>query len=117
MRCWMMAGAFALAIGLAASSAKAESIIAQPSDGSALAALCRASDRTFCYGYVTAAAQFYEALLHHETLDPFGCPGREVTQQEAVAVFLDWYAANTEAESEPAIDALFRSWIGAFPCE
>ncbi len=117
MRFWMVAAALALGIGLVASSAKAESIIAQPSDGGALAALCRSSDRSFCYGYVTAAAQFYEALLVHETLDPFVCPGREVSQQEAVAVFLDWYAANDEAESEPAIDALFRSWIGAFPCE
>lgn len=118
MRSWMVAGLLAVGLWLQAPATVAQGITAQPSDTSALASLCRASDRLFCYGYVTAAAQFYEAMVVHESIDPFVCPGREVSQQEAVGLFLDWYAANAaEAGSEPAIDGLFRSWIAAFPCE
>ncbi|TVQ33439.1 MAG: hypothetical protein EA356_12380 [Geminicoccaceae bacterium] len=109
-----------MALGLMAFAppTSAASITAQPSDTNALAALCMASDRLFCYGYVTAAAQFYEALVVAESqvIEPFVCPGREVSQQEAVAVFLDYVRANPGIGEEPAIDGLFRAWMAAFPC-
>jgi hypothetical protein len=84
-----------------------------------LAAMCGMADRSFCFGYLNGAGQFYEALIAHEEVDvdPFVCPGREVTEEEAVAVFLDWYENNPDAAGEPAIDGLFRAWVAAFPCE
>jgi hypothetical protein len=84
-----------------------------------LVAMCQMDDRAFCYGFINGAGQFYRMLVNDETLDiaPFVCPGREVSESEAVSLFLDWYAQNPDSAPEPAIDGLFRAWVAAFPCE
>jgi len=84
-----------------------------------LARFCGMEDRAFCYGYVNGAGQFYRALVANGNadIDPFVCPGREVSEAEAVAVFMDWFDAHPDAGEEPAIDGLFRAWVQAFPCE
>jgi hypothetical protein len=84
-----------------------------------LARFCGMEDRAFCYGYINGAGQFYAALVNEEDadVDPFVCPGREVSEQEAVTIFLDWFDEHPDAASEPAIDGLFRAWVAAFPCE
>jgi len=83
-----------------------------------LARVCGMTDRAFCYGYINGAGQFYQALVTYEDadIDPFVCPGREVSEAEAVTIFLDWFDDNPGAASEPAIDGLFRAWVAAFPC-
>jgi hypothetical protein len=118
-RVWT-SGGFALALLIAApAGAETPGITAQPADTATLAAFCAAEDRAFCYGYVTAAAQFYEALILDEGLgiESFLCPGRAVSQQEAVAVFLDWYGSHQDSAAERPLDGLFRAWMAAFPCE
>ncbi|NBB69580.1 MAG: hypothetical protein GVY33_04525 [Alphaproteobacteria bacterium] len=84
-----------------------------------LARFCAMDERAFCYGYINGAGQFYRALVGNPEVDiePFVCPGREVTEAEAVAIFLDWVDAHPDAGEEPAIDGLFRAWVEAFPCE
>jgi len=84
-----------------------------------LARFCAMEDRTFCYGYINGAGQFYRALVGNPEVDvdPFVCPGREVSEDEAAAIFLDWVDAHPDAGDEPAIDGLFRAWVEAFPCE
>ncbi len=84
-----------------------------------LAAFCSMDDRDFCFGYINGAGQFYQALVTDDRIemDPFVCPGREVSEREAVQIFLDWYGSHQEAGEQPAIDGLFRAWVAAFPCE
>ena len=84
-----------------------------------LATMCQTEDRSFCYGFVNGAGQFYRMLINDADLgiDAFVCPGREVSEEEAVSIFLDWYAQNPDSASEPAVDGLFRAWVAAFPCE
>jgi len=84
-----------------------------------LATACRMEGREFCYGYVNGAGQFYAVLANDDRLEfePFVCPGREVSEDEAVSIFLDWVDDHPDAQSEAAIDGLFRAWVAAFPCE
>jgi hypothetical protein len=119
MRSWVGAVALAVALLVASPPAGASDVAEHPRDAAGLAAMCNTPNRAFCYGYVTAAAQFYEAMINHDALDiaPFVCPGGEVTQQDAVALFLDWFAANPDAAGDSAIDGLFKAWIEAFPCQ
>lgn len=100
------------------SSMAQEGIAAQPADTAALAALCSSEDLDFCYGYLTASAQFYGTLVTDPDVDvePFVCPGRPVSQAEARSVFLDWYAGHEAAGAEPPLDGLFRAWAAQFPC-
>lgn len=83
-----------------------------------LARFCRMEDKSFCYGFFAGSWQFYEQLVASPQIDvdPFVCPGDEVTADEAVAVFLDWADAPGEDLDQPAVDGLFRSWTAAFPC-
>ncbi len=84
-----------------------------------LARVCGMDDRAFCYGYINGAGQFYRALVADEDvgMEPFVCPGRAVSEDEAITVFLDWFDDNPDAATQPAIDGLFRAWVAAFPCE
>lgn len=116
-----------VAVALAAGTAQAAPAVAQVGDGLSrttgdLARFCRMEDRTFCYGFMTGAWQFYEALVAYEgaedvNVDPFVCPGREVSGDEAVAAFVRWVDANPDAVGEAAVDGLFRAWAATFPCD
>lgn len=105
-------------LALLSGPAAAASLTADPADARALARLCTAEERAFCFGYVTAAGQFYQALIRDENakIAPFVCPGRPVSQTEAVQIFIDWLAAHPDAGTKPAIDGLFEAWVEAFPC-
>jgi hypothetical protein len=117
MRHRLLGLAIALSIAGPLASAGAQGM-AEPRDAAALGALCQSEEMAFCYGYITGAGQFYAALLHSERIavEPFVCPGREVSQAEAVGVFLGWLAADPSRGSQPAIDGLFRAWAAEFPC-
>ena len=119
MRCWVSAAlAVAVAVGVG-QAARAQGNAPSVNTTGELAGLCRLEDRLFCYGFINGAGQFYQSLVNDEDIDvdPFVCPGREVSEDEAVTIFLDWYDAHLEMASEPAIDGLFRAWVAAFPCE
>jgi hypothetical protein len=118
MRRWWWA---AVAVGLLFSvgpGAVAQQDGASVETTAELARMCGMEERSFCYGYINGAGQFYAALVNDPEVDvdPFVCPGREVREEEAVTLFLDWFERNPDAASEPAIDGLFRAWVAAFPC-
>ncbi len=89
-----------------------------PQTTAELARSCAAEDLTFCYGFMSGAWQFYEALLATEeaAVEPFVCPTDAVTADEAVAAFTDWATANAARGDETAVDGLFRAWATAYPC-
>ncbi|MFP4126010.1 MAG: Rap1a/Tai family immunity protein [Alphaproteobacteria bacterium] len=118
MRRWGWAAVAVVAFSVAQGAA-AQGESASVATTAELAQVCRMEDRAFCYGYVNGAGQFYQAMVNDADADvePFVCPGREVSEAEAVTTFLDWVDAHPDAASEPAIDGLFRAWVAAFPCE
>lgn len=74
--------------------------------------------RSFCYGYLSGSGHFYRALMEYkdDEITPFVCPGREVTREEAVKIFLDWASANPAEMNQAPVDALFKAWAEEFPC-
>jgi hypothetical protein len=84
-----------------------------------LAQRCAMAERTFCYGFFSGAWQFYEGLVASERVEvePFVCPGPEVTGEMAATAFLDWFEAHPEAADEVAVDGLFKAWMATYPCE
>lgn len=113
----MVAAVAALGAGAAAGHAQDDGPTVQTT--SDLAAFCSMDDRDFCFGYINGAGQFYQALVTDEQvgIEPFVCPGREVSEREAVQIFLDWYETHQDESEQPAIDGLFKAWVAAFPCE
>ena len=70
----------------------------------------------FCYGFFEGAAHYDNALeqspLHVNLL----CEPQDLTRQQAVAVVVEYLAANPQYNSEPAIDGAFRALIAEWPC-
>lgn len=93
-------------------------------DAAALVTLCTvpASDplhdlaEGFCLGYMTGAMQLYRAATASPTIENAVCAEGEVSRARMRAIFLDWADAHPEHLDEPAIDALFRAAVAAFPC-
>ena len=70
----------------------------------------------FCYGFFEGAAHYDNALeqspLHVNLL----CEPQDLTRQQAVAVVVEYLAANPQYNSEPAVDGAFRALIAEWPC-
>lgn len=118
MKTWrILAAASLLAVGSALPVSAQQA--GEPWETAAdLARFCQMEDKTFCYGFMAGAWQFYEQLVAADAVDvdPFVCPGDEVTADEAVAIFTDWAGAHQDELAQPAVDGLFRAWTAAFPC-
>jgi len=119
MKTWrMLSAACALIAGTGLPA-----IAQQPGDpwrtAADLAGFCQQEDKTFCYGFLAGAWQFYEQLVVSEAvnIDPFVCPAGEVTADEAVAIFADWANAHPDELAQSAVDGLFRAWTAAYPCD
>jgi hypothetical protein len=116
----MLAVALAAGVsGLSAAPALAQEADRTVRNAADLARFCGMPDKAFCFGYLNGAGQFYEALVTSEEvdIDPFVCPDEQIREEEGLATFLDWLERNPDARDSPAIDALFRAWVDAFPCE
>lgn len=102
--------------GAAAQAAQEEGWTGTTAD---LAQRCAMAERTFCYGFFSGAWQFYEGLVASEqaNVEPFVCPGPEVTGEMAATAFLDWFQDHPGAADEVAVDGLFKAWMAAYPCE
>ncbi len=93
-------------------------------DGAALVTACTvpASDplhdtaNGFCLGYMTGAMQLYRAATASPNIPNAVCADREVSRAEMRAIFLDWAEDHPDHLAEPALDALFRAAVDAFPC-
>lgn len=66
---------------------------------------------------MTGAMQLYRAATAAPNIPNAVCVERDVPRGEMRAIFLDWAADHGEHLNEPAIDALFRAAVAAFPCE
>jgi hypothetical protein len=91
-----------------------------------LAALCGAgpSDELyveaiqFCYGYLSGAAQFHNAVVGQGGLKPLACPTEEPNRSEFAQYFAGW-ARNTATPAqlaEPAVQGLARAAVAKWPC-
>lgn len=115
------------AAALAAASAQA----AEPQDFqvrtvSQLANLCGASPSDalyaealqFCYGYISGAAQFHNALVGEGGLRPLACPTEEPTRREFAEYFVNWArtTATPEQLAEPAVQGMARAAVAKWPC-
>lgn len=72
--------------------------------------------RGFCLGYMTGAMQLYRAATASPNIANAVCAEREVPRAEMREIFLDWAELHPDHLAEPAIDALFRAALAAFPC-
>jgi len=94
-------------------------------DGSALVTACtvpashalHATASGFCLGYMTGAMELYRAATASPDIANAVCAEREVPRAEMRQIFLDWAEDHPDRLAEPAIDALFRAAVAAFPCD
>lgn len=93
---------------------------------SQLARLCGAEPDTalyaealqFCYGYISGAAQFHNALVGQGGLRPIACPTTEPTRSEFAQYFVNWArsTATPEQLAEPAVQGMARAAVARWPC-
>lgn len=91
-----------------------------------LAALCGASPDNelyaeaiqFCYGYLSGAAQFHNAVVGQGGLKPLACPTGEPSRSEFARYFAGWArgTATPEQLAEPAVQGLARAAVAKWPC-
>lgn len=70
----------------------------------------------FCYGFFEGAAHYDNALEQSPLHATLLCEPQDLTRQQAVAVVVEYLAANPQYNSEPAIDGAFRALIAEWPC-
>lgn len=120
---WAMAAAV-LALGGGVQAATLEDF--QVRTTSQLAALCGASPDSayyaealqFCYGYLSGAAQFHNAVVGRGGLKPLACPTTEPSRSEFAQYFVSWArnTASPEQLAEPAVQGLARAAVARWPC-
>ena len=91
-----------------------------------LARLCGASPTSdlyveaiqFCYGYISGAVQFHNAIVGAEGIQPIACPPASATREEFARYFANWAEGSaTPAErAEPAIQGAARAAARRYPC-
>jgi hypothetical protein len=70
----------------------------------------------FCYGFFEGAAHYDNALEQSPLHATLLCEPQDLTRQQAVAVVVEYLAANPQYNSEPAVDGAFRALIAEWPC-
>jgi hypothetical protein len=76
-----------------------------------------ATDRHFCFGFLTGAVLFYREMLRAEVLEPLACPEPEPTLDGFRQNFVDWATANPEFGETRAVDGLVQATAATWPCE
>jgi Rap1a immunity proteins len=72
----------------------------------------------FCYGYISGAAQFHNAVVGKGGLKPVACPTRDATRSEFAQYFVSWArgTATREQLAEPAVQGVARAAAARWPC-
>jgi Rap1a immunity proteins len=72
----------------------------------------------FCYGYISGAMQFHDALVGDGGIRPIACPTAGATRQEFAAYFASWArtTATPEQLAEPAVQGMARAAAAKYPC-
>lgn len=69
-----------------------------------------------CFGYIGGVVHFYRALTDRERIEPFVCPGRELTRNEIADIFTIWAAEHPEHADDLPVESLVRAAVDRFPC-
>jgi hypothetical protein len=72
----------------------------------------------FCYGYISGAVQFHNALVGDGGIKPTACPTAGATRQEFAEYFASWArtTATPEQLAEPAVQGVARAAVAKYPC-
>ena len=72
----------------------------------------------FCFGYISGAVQFHNAVVRAGALRPIACPGTEATREQFAAYFAGWArtAATEEELAEPPVEGMARAAAARWPC-
>jgi hypothetical protein len=72
----------------------------------------------FCYGYISGAVQFHNALVGDGGIKPIACPTARATRQEFAEYFASWArtTATPEQLAEPAVQGMARAAAAKYPC-
>ena len=70
----------------------------------------------FCYGFVDGVAHYDHAIAKLAVIEDIVCTPANVTRKQAVAVFIEYIAANPQYGAEPPIDGLVRALVAEWPC-
>jgi hypothetical protein len=72
----------------------------------------------FCYGYISGAVQFHNALVGDGGIRPIACPTASATRQEFAEYFASWARTTATAEqlAEPAVQGMARAAAAKYPC-
>ena len=73
----------------------------------------------FCYGYISGAAQFHNAVVGKGGLKPVACPTRDATRSEFAGVLRLLGAEHGPRPSscaEPAVQGMARAAAAQWPC-
>jgi hypothetical protein len=125
MRCFVVASAALIWAGLAAAQDVGDVASSfRLDDGADLVTVCTVSEdeplhdtaKGFCLGYMSGAMQLYRAATASPDVPNAVCTTGEVSRAEMRRIFLAWAEDHPELLDEPAIDALLRAAVAAFPC-
>ena len=124
MRRTIMAAAAVAATWAGAEAAEPQDFQATTVDQ--LARICAASPADdlyveaiqFCYGYISGAVQFHNALVGDGGIKPIACPTASATRQEFAEYFASWArtTATPEQLAEPAVQGMARAAAAKYPC-
>lgn len=72
----------------------------------------------FCYGYISGAVQFHNALVGEGGIRPIACPTPDATRSEFAQFFANWARtqATPEQLAEPAVQGMARAAVAKYPC-
>ena len=72
----------------------------------------------FCYGYITGAVQFHNAMVRAGKIKPLACPPPEATRSEFAQYFANWARtrATPQQLEEPALEGATRAAAEKYPC-
>ena len=74
--------------------------------------------RGFCYGFLSGAAQYHQAVKAGKKGKPLFClPEQKVTRAEGASLFVAWAKANPQHMGEAPVDALTRFAVATWPCK
>jgi hypothetical protein len=76
-----------------------------------------ATDRHFCFGFLTGAVLFYREMLRADVLEPLACPDPAPTLDAFRQNFVDWATANPQFGETRAVDGLVQATAATWPCE
>ena len=123
MRTTISAVTAAALLSLQCSAAAAAEVEVRTADD--LVKICSIADddprvdgaRGFCYGFLSGAAQYHQAVNAGKKGKPLFCLEQKVTRADGAKLFVAWAKANPQHMGETPVDALARFAVATWPCK